>query len=102
MVLSCESKQQFDSEKWKRTGVDWQISDIREKMIDDLLDSDTLREMTYEELFDLLGLPKSKKDNQVSYLIREKYRRNIDPEYISYLVIEFNNDKQVINYWVEK
>ena len=101
-VSSCNSKQEFDSDEWKQTGLDWWITDFREKMVDDLIQNDTLIRMNQEQVIELLGLPESENKAKLEYLIREKYRSDINPEYISNLIIEFDEKGQVRNCKIEK
>lgn len=101
-VSSCNSKQKFDSDEWKQTGLDWWITDFREKMVDDLIQNDTLIGMNQEQVIELLGLPESENKAKLEYLIREKYGSDIDPEYISNLIIEFDEKGQVGNCKIEK
>ncbi len=101
-VSSCNSKQKFDSDEWKQTGLDWWMTDFREKMVDDLIQNDTLIRMNQEQVIELLGLPESENKAKLEYLIREKYRSDIDPEYISNLIIEFDEKGQVRNCKIEK
>jgi aromatic ring-opening dioxygenase catalytic subunit (LigB family) len=101
-VSSCNSKQKFDSDEWKQTGLDWWMTDFREKMVDDLIQNDTLIGMNQEQVIELLGLPESENKAKLEYLIREKYRSDIDPEYISNLIIEFDEKGQVRNCKIEK
>ena len=101
-VSSCNSKQEFDSDEWKQTGLDWWITDFREKMVDDLIQNDTLIRMNQEQVIELLGLPESENKAKLEYLIREKYGSDIDPEYISNLIIEFDEKGQVRNCKIEK
>lgn len=98
---SCDSAQEFDAKKWKEKGVDWWMTDVREKMVEDLTKSDTLIGMNQMQVVELLGLPESENEGEFRYLIREKYGTNIDPVYISNLIIEFD-DLQVRNCRVEK
>jgi outer membrane protein assembly factor BamE (lipoprotein component of BamABCDE complex) len=99
-LFSCTEK--FDSQKWKQKGVDWQISELRENMIDDLISSNILKGKDSIQVLKLLGEPEQTKGNLNYYLIREKYSIDIDPEYISYLVIEFDKNKKVKNYYQER
>ena len=101
-VSSCNSKQEFDSDEWKQTGLDWWMTDFREKMVDDLIQNDTLIGMNQEQVIELLGLPESENKAKLEYLIREKYGSDIDPEYISNLIIEFDEKGQVRNCKIEK
>ena len=101
-VSSCNSKQKFDSDEWKQTGLDWWMTDFREKMVDDLIQNDTLIGMNQEQVIELLGLPESENKAKLEYLIREKYRSDINPEYISNLIIEFDEKGQVRNCKIEK
>ena len=102
IISSCDSRQNFDSDKWKQKGVDWWMTDFREKMIDDLIQSDTLIGLNRKEVIDLLGQPKSDNEKELVYLIREKYGTDIDPEYISNLHIEFDDQGHVIKCKIEK
>ena len=102
MISSCESRHKFDTEEWKRKEVDWWITDFREKMVDDLIQSDTLIGMNQKQVIEMLGQPESKEGQKFEYTIREKYRTDIDPEYISNLQIEFNDEGQVKSCNMEK
>lgn len=104
LMVSCVHKQKFNSEIWKQEGVDWQITDVREKMVDDLLSSDTLIGLRKEEVVALLGesAHSDTSGNSCKYLIREKYEWNIDPEYTSYLIIQFDSNDQVYNVSIQK
>lgn len=94
VLTSCTSHTKFDSEHWKNTGLDGQWTAIRESMVNDLMESDTLLGMDHEELIDILGEPSisDSAEGIYKYLLREKYSYDIDPEYISYLVVEFDAD----------
>ena len=102
MVSSCDSRQKFDSNEWKKNRVDWWMTDVRENMVDDLIQSDTLIGLTGEQVIELLGEPKSENEVELEYLIREKYGTDIDPEYISYLLLGLDNEEKVRNYKIEK
>lgn len=99
---SCTIKEKFNSETWKHKGLDWQMSDKREKMVDDLIKSDTLKGLSEKQVIQLLGEPQIQKDNTIQFLIIEKYEFNIDPEYISYVVVELDSNKTVKNYYIQK
>jgi hypothetical protein len=71
-------------------------------MVDDLVQSDTLKGLTQEQVVELLGLPETQDDLEMKYLIREKYGTDIDPEYISNLHITLDNTGQVRNYEIKK
>jgi len=97
MVSSCESKQKFDSVEWKKKELDWWMTDFREKMVDDLIQSDTLIGLSKVQVVELLGKPKSESEMELMYLIREKYGTNIDPDYISNLLIKIDESGKVRN-----
>ena len=90
IVISCNSKKEFNSQEWNEKGVDWWMTDIREKMVDDLIQSDTLIGLNKSQIINLLGQPEKEGNLEMKYLIREKYGLDIDPEYISMLAIKFN------------
>ena len=99
---SCSGKQRFDSRIWNQNKVDWWMTDIREKIVDDLIESDTLIGMNQGQVIELLGQPRSVTKTELEYLVREKYGNDIDPEYISNLVIELDNEGRVEKCKVEK
>ncbi|MCR9249100.1 MAG: outer membrane protein assembly factor BamE [bacterium] len=101
-VSSCNSKQRFNSDEWKKKGLDWWMTDFREKMVGDLIESDTLIGMNREQVIELLGLPESENKTELEYLIIEKYGFDIDPEYISNLIVEFDDNGQVRNCKIER
>lgn len=102
VISSCDSRQNFDSYKWKQKGVDWWMTDCREKMVDDLIQTDTLIGLNRKEVIELLGHPESEKEKELVYLIREKYGTDIDPEYISNLQVEIDDEGHVIKCEIEK
>ena len=102
LLLSCQTDQRFDSDKWKEKGVDWQLNDQRELMADDLVLNDTIIGLTQKEIIRLLGEPELTEDGKLKYLIRERYEWNIDPEYIKYFWIELDSSNRAINSYIEK
>lgn len=90
LTMDCHSREKFNSENWKLKGVDWQMTDFREKMISDLIKSDTLIGINTTNIIGLLGEPDKESDEQIEYLIREKYSWDIDPDYISRLLIHLD------------
>lgn len=100
LLTSCNNDQPFDSEIWKHKGLDWYMTDFREVMVSDLINSDTLTGLSKTELIQLLGEPELKANNKFSYLVREKYERDIDPVYIKRLVILFDSTESVVNYQI--
>jgi len=89
-LFACNTNS-FDSKKWKEKGVDWWMTDYREKMVKDLIQSDTLIDKTRQQIILLLGEPDTKDSIHLEYLIREKFTNDIDPDYISYLKIQFDS-----------
>jgi len=101
-LTSCKNEVRFDSTEWNKKGVDWQITDFREKMVADLIKSDTLIGLNKIELFELIGKPGRVFDNKLEYLVREKYEWNVDPEYIKYLWVDLDKNGIVTNCYLEK
>lgn len=101
-MSSCGSSHEFEAAKWKQKGTDWWMTDVREKMVDDLVKSDTLMNMDRKQVLKLLGKPASENNGELTYLVREKYGTDIDPEYILYLKIEFNSNGLVMHCETEK
>ncbi len=101
-LVSCKTNKRFNSDKWKEKGVDWQLDDQRELMVNDLVSSDTLIGLTQKEVIELLGEPELSESRKLKYLIREKYEWNIDPEYIKYLWIELDSNNRATNSYIEQ
>lgn len=96
VLLGCQSDRKFDAEKWKDTSApDFAMTDIRERMVDDLISSEVLIGKTIPELISMLGIPETREDDVLKYLIREKYGRDIDPDYIKYLVLSVGENGKV-------
>ena len=91
LISSCKNR--FDPAKWKEGGVDWQITDTREKIVDDLIESDTLIGLDTNQVFSLLGKPEFNFDSTLKFLVREKYSLNVDPDYIKYLNVYIKNGR---------
>ena len=98
----CNSNEKFNSEKWKQKSIDWWMGDTREKMVVDLINSDTIIGMIQEEVIELLGQPEYKENKILVFLIREKYSSDIDPDYISNLKVKFDKNGRAINCEIEK
>ncbi|MGB3466093.1 MAG: hypothetical protein WBA74_12520 [Cyclobacteriaceae bacterium] len=97
----CKERKSFDAVVWQKKGIDWQMSDHRENMITDLIASDTLSKMSRDQVLELLGKPELIKGNIFQYLVREKYEyAAIDPVYISYLFIQFDESEKVSTYYL--
>lgn len=104
LLSSCfhKNNRPFDSVEWKNEGVDWWITDVREKMVNNLIQSDTLIGLQKEEVKELLGIPEKIDNNKLYILVREKYFTNIDPDYIKYLIVELNDFEKVFKVSVYK
>lgn len=90
-LLSCKSS--FDSTEWNKNDIDWQWTNIRENMVDDLIANDTLIGMDTLQVYHLLGKPEWSTDSSKMFLLREIYTTDIDPVYIKYLNVIFDNNK---------
>jgi len=99
MVFGCGGSQKpFNAEEWNDKGVDWWMTDVRERMVRDIIESDTLIGLRKEEVIALLGRADKvqKADSNTLYIfVREKYSYDIDPDYIKYLKIELNDNERV-------
>jgi hypothetical protein len=103
LLLTCCSRQQkFDAALWQQKGLDWWMTDVRESMVDDLLTSDTLSGMSKRQVIILLGEADEIKTDTFVYHVREKHERDIDPVYISRLIIVFDNKAYIKNYKLEQ
>ena len=97
LLSSCyyENNKPFDSVEWNKEGVDWWITDVREKMVKDIIQSDTLIGLQKDEVIKLLGRPEKIDSNKLYIFVREKYSTNIDPDYIKYLIVELDKNENV-------
>lgn len=91
LMFSTSCKNSFNAAKWNEGGVDWQMSNTREKMVDDLIESDTLIGLDTNQVLTLLGKPEFTDDSTLSFLVREKYSFDIDPDYVKYLNVSIEN-----------
>lgn len=102
LITTCSSSNEFNAVKWQEKGVDWWMTDVRERMVDDLVKSDTLLSLNKQQVLELLGKPASENDAELTYLVREKYSNNIDPDYILYVKIELDSHGLVKHCKTEK
>jgi len=100
--IGCKNEIKFDSAEWNKNGVDWQITEYREKMVSDLIKSDTLIGLDKISVIEVLGKPEIETEKKLKYLVREKYERNIDPEYIKYLWVILDENGIATKCYVEK
>ena len=93
VLLGCGAKNKpFDAQQWNNQGVDWWITDVRENMLKDIIESDTLVGLRKEEVIALLGKEEKTLGNAPFIFVREKYSSNIDPDYIKYLKVELDDE----------
>lgn len=102
LLISCESNKEFNSDIWKEKKIDWWMTDFREEMSNHLIHSDTLLQVNKKRVIELLGKPEKESYERWEYLIREKYKSDIDPVYISYLIVDFDSNDIVKSYWINK
>lgn len=61
VLFCCNQTRKFDSVIWKQKGVDWWMTDSREEMVENLIQSDTLIGHEQYAIKELLGEPEAKK-----------------------------------------
>ncbi|MCH2032318.1 MAG: hypothetical protein MK202_02265 [Tenacibaculum sp.] len=97
ILMSCYNHQKFDSELWKKSGGENITSDIRLKMVKDLIESKVLIHKSEFEIIEIIGSPTKLKeiqnDSTKYFQVQEVYSWNIDPDYMTFLKIIFNKDK---------
>ena len=101
-MISCSYNRSFDSEEWKEKGVDWQLAENREEMVTDLISSDTLIGLNRTQIIELLGEPERSSEQEMKFLVIEKYEWNVDPEYIKYLIVEIAQNGKAVECYVVK
>lgn len=102
VLASCTMNQDFDSTKWKQYQGEWLMSDKRERMIDDLIESDTLIGLNKSQITNLLGSSEYSDTSFFKYTVREKYGWDIDPEYITELFVEFDFKGSVTRCYIQQ
>ena len=81
----------FDSEKWQiKEGGQYPY---REQMLNDLIQNDSIRNLSQKELLSLLGPPKKIDNNHIFYLISEK--KAIITLHTKTLVIKYKNEEEL-------
>lgn len=90
-LSSCTKNKSFDREKWKQSGGESIMTNIRLSMTKDLIKSEALIQKNQSFIDSLLGKPKIQKENNKLYLVKEVYSSDIDPDEIIYLSIHFDN-----------
>lgn len=98
ILATCSQQMKFEKEKWhEKNDINFAY---REKMVNDLMANHLKKGMTYNEVMCLLGKSdnyQNKKPNTITYEIMVDYGRNIDPQKIKTLSIEYTNDSIVKN-----
>ncbi|WP_116771697.1 hypothetical protein [Maribacter litoralis] len=102
ILTSCKNEVRFDSAEWNKKNVDWEWTEQREKMVVDLIKSDTLIGLQKNKILELLGNPSTETEKKLKYLVREKYEWNIDPEFIKYLWVELDKNGKATKCYIEK
>ena len=91
-LSACNEK--FNKEKWEEgDGINYTY---RNAMIDDLLKNYHLKNLSYDELVQIIGEPDQKDSVHASYNLIVKYDM-IDPIYSKYLNCSFNADSIITN-----
>jgi len=97
LILSaCENKIKFEKDRWTIKG-DLGIYPYRSQMLDDLIQNQELKGLTYKQLIDKIGEPEKGYDsdsNSIYYDIVIDYGQDIDPVYVK--TLEFNLDRDSI------
>ena len=104
-LSACGNDQlDFEKSKWNES-VDG-FYKFRELMANDLMENHFEKEMTYQELTDLIGEPENfanLKENTIGYTLMEDYGWDIDPVETKTLMIELTADSLVqgfnIKHW---
>jgi len=99
-LSNCGTKQmKFDKQKWNKE-IDG-FYEYRENMINDLIDNQLSKGMTYCQLTNMIGEPTNYANldsNTIAYLIMEDYGWDIDPVETKILRIELTKDSLINNF----
>ena len=89
----------FDSVKWKNKNLEESGHPIRIQMVDDLIESGRLKNMSKDEVIELLGEPDDFSDDKISILMYwlgpERSPISIDHEFLH---IRFDSEQRVSEY----
>ena len=99
--LACKTKQpspetsplQFEQSKWMERNE--KSYTYRDRMLNDLLASDTLKKLKQRQVLSLLGPPTRSDSAYLFYLVDQTLLGDVFPLHTKTLVIKFNNDSTV-------
>ena len=88
----------FNSKNWKDGGGENITENIRNRMVNNLIEMKILLNKNETKIEELIGTPEKLNNNSTSkikhYPVQEKYGCNIDPEEMIFLEIHYNNKGQ--------
>ena len=99
LVTACSPDMVFNREKWAKQVDGYYI--YRDRMVNDLLESQKLDGLPYDSLLSLLGKPEPYghlKENETTYILVKDFGINIDPVYVKLLKIKLPADSTVSTY----
>ncbi|OYU78902.1 MAG: hypothetical protein CFE23_16475 [Flavobacterium sp. BFFFF1] len=91
-LVSCKEK--FEKSKWLfKSDMEYPY---RNKIVDDLVENQKLKGLTYSKIIELLGTTNGESEpGKLTYDIETDYGMDIDPVYNKYLEINFTKDSIV-------
>ena len=98
----CDRQPAFDAEQWRLARGEALLTDKRGRMVKDLLASDTLRRLGRSGTIELLGPPAIDEGGQLDYVVRTYYGRDVDPEYVDFLVVVLDPGGRVTDSYTER
>jgi hypothetical protein len=101
LISSCAIQdKKFDSKTWQAIDGN-NFSELREPMVNDLMENNLYKGMFYYQVIQLLGKPDifgSAEKNEIGYRLLQDYSWDIDPIKTKDLIIELNKDSTIKSY----
>lgn len=101
LISSCAIQdKKFDSKTWQAIDGN-NFSELREPMVNDLMENNLYKGMFYYQVIQLLGKPDifgSAQKNEIGYCLLQDYSWDIDPIETKDLIIELNKDSTIKSY----
>jgi len=104
LLTACKNETKFDKAGWIIKD-DLGLYPNRNKMLNDLIENQKLKGLTYLQLIDKIGEPEknvSGDSNSIYYDIVTDYGHDIDPVYSKTLEFKFDTDSIITDYKINE
>jgi len=104
LLTACKNEIKFDKARWT-TREDLGLYPNRDKMLNDLIQNQKLKGLSYNQLIDKIGEPEKNitgDNNSIYYDIVTDYGYDIDPVYIKTLEFKFDTDSIITDFKINE